>query len=203
MIARLTGQILHKSPTELTIDVNGVGYQVFIPLSTLEAIPDSPETATILTHMHVREDALQLFGFATETERELFRMLISVSGIGPKLALSVLSGMPPSDLQAALLSGDTDALTSISGIGRKTAERLVLELKSKVAKAGLLYETPSAAPTSQQLKQRSEALVALMSLGYTRSSAEKALRLVLNDSAGKPLTTEELIRRSLHHASRT
>jgi holliday junction DNA helicase RuvA len=203
MIARLTGQILHKSPTELTIDVNGVGYQVFIPLSTSEAIPDSPETATILTHTHVREDALQLFGFATETERELFRMLISVSGIGPKLALSVLSGMPPSDLQAALLSGDTDALTSISGIGRKTAERLVLELKSKVAKAGLLSETPSAAPTSQQLKQRSEALVALMSLGYTRSSAEKALRLVLNDSAGKPLTTEELIRRSLHHASRT
>ncbi len=203
MIARLTGLLAVKSPTEIIIDAGGVGYQVFIPLSTYEALPEALSTVTILTHLHVREDAMHLYGFGTETERELFRMLLSVSGIGPKMALGILSGMSPAELQSAILGSDISALTSISGVGRKTAERIVLELRNRIGKADIMMESATTAPSSAQLKLRSEALVALMSLGYTRASAEKALRLVLSESPGASLTTEELIKRSLHHASRS
>ncbi len=154
----------------------------------------------MLTYLHVREDLMQLFGFATEQERELFRLLISVSGIGPKMAQGILSGISPTELRAAILEGNLFALTSISGVGRKTAERIVLELKSKLGKLDFVPET-AVTPTSLQMKARSEALVGLMSLGYTRASAEKALRAALNESANKDLSTEELIKRSLHRAA--
>lgn len=200
MISHLRGKLVHKSPAEIVIDVNGVGYLVHIPLSTFERLAHIDDQVNILTYLNVREDALQLFGFATEAERDLFRLLISVSGIGPKMAQGILSGLTPTELREAILTGNLAALTSISGVGRKTAERIVLELKTKLGKIEFAETTTT--PTSLQLKARSEALVALMSLGYSRSSAEQALRIVLSQFAEKELSVEELIKQALHHATK-
>jgi holliday junction DNA helicase RuvA len=202
MIAFITGRLAAKTPTEIVVETGGIGYQISVPLSTSGAIGSPGEQVRILTHLHVREDAMQLYGFATDQERELFRLLISVSGIGPRLAQGILSGISAAELQSAILSGNLPALTAIPGIGRKTAERMVLELRGKVG--AVEAEAPASAPaTSMQLKNRSEALVALMSLGYTRASAEKALQVVLRDPDAASLSTEALIKRSLQHASRT
>src|ERR1041385_8476846 len=195
MIAQLTGRLVRKSPTELVIDVNGVGYLLNVSLSTFESVAQSEGSVTILTHLHVREDALQLYGFATQAERELFRLLISVSGIGPRMAQGILSGLSPADLKNAIGGNNLAALTSISGVGTKTAERIVLELRHKLGK--IEASEPALSATSAQLKIRSEALVALMSLGYLRSNAEKALRTVLNESSGNELSVEEMIKRAL------
>jgi Holliday junction DNA helicase RuvA len=200
MISRLKGKILQKSPTELVVDVAGVGYSVHISLSTFAALEHVEGDATILTHLHVREDALQLYGFATQAERDLFRLLISVSGIGPRMAQGILSGLNPAELKSAISSGNLPALTSVSGVGTKTAERIILELRDKVARAEAA-ET-GGVPSSTQLKARSEALVALMSLGFTRPNAEKALQAVLREADHQQMSVEEMIRRALHHAAR-
>jgi len=199
MISQLHGKIICLSPTELILDVNGVGYHLHIPLSTFETLQQAPPEITILTHLHVREDTLQLFGFATEAEKDLFRHLISISGIGPKIAQGILSGLKAEELREAIQTGNVTALTSISGVGRKTAERIILELRNKIGKIELA-QSPDV-PTSAQLKSRSEALVALMSLGYNRQVAERALRNVLQESRGSELTVEELVKRALKHAS--
>ena len=199
MIAQLRGKIISLSPTELFLDVNNVGYHLHIPLSTFELLEHTKSDVTILTHLHVREDALQLFGFATESERELFRHLISISGIGPKIAQAMLSGLKSDELREAIQTGNVATLTSISGVGRKTAERIILELKNKLGK--IEFSQTAEIPTSAQLKNRSEALVALMSLGYNRAIAERALRNVLQESRGIELTVEDLVKRALKHAS--
>jgi len=200
MISHLRGKLVQKSPTEIVIDVNGVGYQVHIPLSTFEKIDKADGEVNILTYMHVREDAMILFGFATEAERDIFRMLISISGIGPKIAQGILSGISTNDLREAVLMNNIDALTSISGVGRKTAERIILELRSKLGK--IEFTETAVTPTSQQLKARSEAIVALMSLGFNRTSAEHTLRAVLSESTIKELTVEEMIKKALHHSAK-
>ena len=200
MISHLRGKLVQKSPTEIVIDVNGVGYQVHIPLSTFEKIDKADGEVTILTYMHVREDAMILFGFATEAEREIFRMLISISGIGPKIAQGILSGISTNDLREAVLMNNIDALTSISGVGRKTAERIILELRSKLGK--IEFTETTITPTSQQLKARSEAIIALMSLGFNRTSAEQTLRSVLSESTNKELSVEEMIKKALHHSAK-
>lgn len=197
MISYLQGVLVAKSPTEIVMDVNGVGYAVHIPLSTFEKLDGLNQRVKIYTHLHVREDAMLLYGFATETERELFRMLISVSGIGPKIAQGILSGMDASELRRCITSGDASALTSIPGVGRKTAERIVLELRDKVAKgADLLPGAPAA-----QVSARSEALAALLSLGYTRATAEQALRRVLKEAGEDEISLEELLKRALRYSS--
>jgi Holliday junction DNA helicase RuvA len=201
MIAHLRGKLTQKSPTEIVIDVNGVGYVVSIPLSTFEKLDHTGDQVEILTYLHVREDAMQLFGFATEPERELFKLLISVSGIGPKMAQGILSGLSAADLREAILTGNIIALTSISGVGRKTAERIILELRTKLGRIDFIETVET--PTSTQLKARSEALVALMSLGYTRANAEQALRTVINTSLRKDLSVEELIKQALQHATKS
>ena len=201
MISQLRGTIVHKSPTEIVIDVNGVGYLVNVSVTTSELLRESDGTVRILTHLHVREDLMQLYGFATESERDLFRLLIAVSGIGPKMAQGILSGLNPAELREAILTGNLPALTSISGVGKKTAERIILELKGTLGKVEF-PEATETAPTSIQLKTRSEALVALMSLGYARNVAERAIREVLYESRGTELTVEELIKRSLKHTSK-
>ncbi len=198
MIAQLTGRLLQKSPTELLVEVSGVGYSVHISLSTFAALEHVEGDATILTHLHVREDALQLYGFATRAERDLFRLLISVSGIGPRMAQGILSGLNPAELKSAITSANLPVLTSVSGVGTKTAERIILELRDKVARAEAAEA--GGVPTSAQLKERSEALVALMSLGFTRANAEKALQAVLRESDHRQLSVEEMIKRALHHA---
>lgn len=193
MISFLDGVLVSKSPTEITVDVNGVGYALHIPLSTYEKLNGLNQRVRIFTHLNVREDAMQLFGFATETERELFRLLISVSGIGPKMAQGVLSGMNVSELKQAIQSSNVAALTTIQGVGRKTAERIIVELKDKLGKVEEI--------SAQHTSVRSEALTALTSLGYTRSSAETALRAVLSaKGVSKDLPLEELIRQALRHA---
>lgn len=198
MISYLRGRLVQKNPTEIVIDVNGVGYAVSIPLSTYTKLREATADVTVLTYLHVREDTQQLYGFATEGEREFFKLLISISGIGPKMAQGILSGLGIEELRTSILQGDTAKLTSISGVGRKTAERLIIELRDKVSKA----ESPAALPTAPQMKVRAEATIALMSLGYTRQNAEKALSAVFSDSTSQSLSLEELIRAALQHASR-
>ncbi|HZY10590.1 MAG TPA: Holliday junction branch migration protein RuvA [Bacteroidota bacterium] len=200
MISYLHGKLVHKSPTELVIDVNGIGYHVNIPLSTFEKIEQLNGQVKIFTYMHVREDIMQLYGFATEAERELFRLLISVSGIGPKMAQGILSGMSINELKEAILTSNIGSLTTISGVGKKTAERLVLELRDKFTSAESFE--PTSVSTSKLLKARAEAVVALMSLGYTRTDAERVLRTVTKDSSEQDMNAEELIKRALRNTSK-
>lgn len=200
MISRLRGTIIHKTPTEVTLDVHGVGYLISIPLSTSYAIESSHGDVSLLTYLHVREDTLQLFGFATEAERAMFRLLISVSGIGPKLAQGVLSGIRVGELQDAILSGNTALLGSIPGVGKKTAERIVVELRGKIQSSGPGTALPPA--SSKQLKVRSEAVVALMSLGHNRSSAENAVKTAIAESPGVQFTVEDLVRKALSHTGK-
>lgn len=200
MIASLHGTLLAKSPTEIVIQVQGVGYALSIPLSTYESLGDLHSPISLFTYLHVREDALQLFGFATEQERGLFKLLISVTGIGPRMAQSILSGIPVADLKAHIAGGNLGALTAVPGIGRKLAERLVVELRDKVAKLDATAAL-TAGPAGEHARIRAEALLALTSLGYNRTAAEKALRAALTDTEGKEVPLESLIKLALRHAA--
>ncbi len=200
MITRLRGELIAKSPTEVVVDVNGVGYGVHIPVSTFEKIGDLHSTVQLFTHLHVREDLLQLYGFATDEERAVFRLLISVTGIGPKMAQGILSGISVPDLKTYLASGNAAALISIPGVGRKLADRLVVELKDKMGR--LDSGGPGAAfPADAQGSMRSEALLALTSLGYNRAVAERALRAALEELSDNSPTVEGLIKTALRHAA--
>lgn len=200
MISTLRGTLTYKAPTELTLDVNGVGYGVIIPLSTFETLPEVGSTVTLLTHLNVREDALQLYGFSTSAEREAFRLLISVSGIGPKMAQTILSGIPVGDLKSYVVSSNFSALTRIPGVGRKLAERLVVELRDKISRSD--FGISGAGAPDPETSIRSEALLALTSLGYARPAAEKALRSALNDTHDHHATVEGLIKAALRHAAK-
>jgi Holliday junction DNA helicase RuvA len=200
MIASLTGTLQYKSPTEILIDVHGVGYTVSIPLSTYEKLGDIGSPISLLTHFHVREDAMQLFGFFSDEERRLFKLLISVSGIGPKIAQSILSGLNVEELKSYLLGGNVTALTAIPGVGKKTAERLILELRDKVGKPIPETEALSVAGIASAA-MRIEALQALTSLGYNLQIAEKSIRLVLKETEGSLISLEELVKRALRHTN--
>jgi Holliday junction DNA helicase RuvA len=200
MIASLTGILKSKNPTEVLIEVHDVGYVVSISLSTYEKLGNTGSTVTLLIHFHMREDTVQLFGFIDEEERRLFRLLISVSGIGPKTAQSVLSGISTEELKSHLVSGNTNALTSVPGIGRKTAERLVVELRDKVGK-GAAWTESGPPLTAVNEAVRMEALRALVSLGYNQQNAEKAIRLALKEAESSAISIEELIKKALRHTS--
>jgi Holliday junction DNA helicase RuvA len=197
VITFLHGRLTHALPTQATIDVNGVGYEVLIPLSSYDKLPAAGHAIEILTHLHVREDAHTLYGFMTAAERDLFRLLVNhVSGIGPKLALAVLSGMSVNNFKTAVVNSDVTSLSKISGVGKKTAERMVLELKDKVGVAAA-WEAASAAhaPTVEQ-EQVNEAVLALIALGYKQVDAHKTVRdLQEGEGAGK--TAEELVKLAL------
>ncbi len=175
MIARLNGRILEKHPNRVIVDVNGVGYDVFVPLSTFYGLSEPGGSVTLRVHTHVREDALALFGFATSLEHELFERLIAVSGIGPKLALAVLSGIEPRDLIRAIERDDVARLTAIPGVGKKTAERLALELKDRLPRAGVADAEEEDASSSPGAEVKDDVLSALVNLGYHRPLAEKAV----------------------------
>ena len=200
MISRLRGTLVSKTPSEVIIDVNGVGYQLSVPLSTSEVLEGVRTEAVLLTYLHVREDTLQLYGFATEAEKETFRLLLSVNGVGPKLALGILSGIRVAELRSAIAQGNTPILSSITGVGKKTAERLIMELRGKVT--GDAHQAHVVPSSSAQLKVRSEAIVALMSLGHHRATAEKAVRSAVSESPGVELSVEDLVRKALAHTSR-
>jgi Holliday junction DNA helicase RuvA len=192
VIAHLSGRLVRKATQEAVVDVHGVGYRVTIPLSTFYRIGEPGQEVTLLTHTHVREDALALFGFLTSTEQALFERLISVSGVGPKVAIAILSGIEAPDLVAALRTSDVVRLTRIPGVGKKTAERLVLELKDKVQ--GLAAAEP-AAPAAAEGTAREDLVSALVHLGYSRPEAEKGVDRALKDDGGGRF--EDLLRRSL------
>lgn len=195
MIAKLSGKLIHKSPEYSIIDVNGVGYRVFTPFSTFYELPDIENQVTLHTYTNVREDALQLFGFLTTDEKEIFQLLISVSGIGPKLAVNILSGITPEELKGALLNGNLVRLTAIPGIGKKTAERMVLELKDKVLKLHKEKPGVQAKPVLTSDEVLEDAISALVNLGYKRPQAEGALEKVKKDNPDSDI--EEMIKGAL------
>jgi Holliday junction DNA helicase RuvA len=201
MIAYLHGTLAYKSPTDIVVDVNGIGYHLQIPLSTFEQLGDLRSTIKVFTYLHVREDALQLFGFSTEQERILFLLLISVSGVGPKIAQGILSGVQAEELRQHLASGNVAALTSIHGVGKKTAERLILELKDKIGKPQEIKG--QGLPAGMSADVRGEALLALISLGYQRSVAESAIRKALREATENKYSVQDLIKRALHHSSQS
>jgi Holliday junction DNA helicase RuvA len=195
MIAWLTGKLQRKAADSVIINVGGVGYQVAVPVSTLNAIADPGEEVTLHIHTHVREDSLTLFGFSTELEKDVFLLLLGVSGIGPKLALTVLSGLSVQDLVTAIRSSDDSRLRGIPGIGRKTAARMCLELKEKVLQLAPDEAPRSPLPPSASSDDRDDAVSALVNLGYKRPVAEEAVDKV---RIGRPdIRIEEMVREAL------
>lgn len=178
MIANLRGRLLEKQPNRVIVDVHGVGYDVHVPLSTFYEMAEPGVEITLRIHTHVREDALLLYGFATRLELQIFERLISVSGIGPKLALAVLSGLEPNELVAAIRTANVARLTGIPGIGKKTAERIGLELKDKMG-SFVTAESAAAAPVDDAETLRTDLLSALINLGYHRPLAERAVSAAL------------------------
>ena len=178
MIAFLRGRILDKQPNRIVVDVNGVGYDVSVPLSTFYGLADPGGEIALRVHTHVREDALALYGFATRLEQDLFERLIGVSGIGPRVGLAVLSGIEPLDLIHAIERGDLARLTAIPGVGKKTSERIVLELKDRLPRVEVAAVGDTAAPVGQPLL-RDDLLSALINLGYHRPLAEKAVEAAI------------------------
>lgn len=196
MIAQLRGTLADKRPNQVLVDVGGVGYLVFIPLSTFYALGELHAEVTLLTYTHVREDALALYGFLTAHEKHVFELLISVSGVGPALALKILSGMTADDLAPAIRAGDLVRLTRIPGVGRKTAERIVVELRDKMAAMGVQETEPSSATLSSVA---ADVVSALLNLGYDKRDAEQAVEQVRKDGARDVF--EDLLRTSLQHLS--
>ena len=192
MIASLNGTVLTKRPEGVIVDVNGIGYRLSIPLCSLSEIPEPGEKVFMHTYTHVREDALQLFGFLNEQDREVFTTLISISGVGPKLGLAILSGMPSERFVEAVQNEDVTMLTTIPGLGKKTASRLVLELKGKL---------PSLAPEgtpSMASQEESDAISALVNLGYKKQFSEKAVETAVRYGA---VSIEDIIMEALKNLS--
>ena len=192
MITHLRGTLLSKSPTYAVVDVGGVGYGLAISLITFDQLPPASEAVHLSTYLYVREDRMELFGFADEEEREIFELLIGVSGIGPHSALTVLSGMTLRDLQEAILQERVAELTGIKGIGRKTAERLVLDLKDKIHASAPVGESASEAKPGAS----EEAAKALMTLGYAAPAARQAVRKAV-EKHGPDLSVQQLIKLAL------
>lgn len=195
MIAHLRGRIFEKRPTRIVVDVAGVGYDVSVPLSTFYGLGNPGDEIALRIHTHVREDALVLFGFGTMLEQELFERLIGISGIGPKVALAVLSGIEPAELIRAIERGDLARLTAIPGVGKKTSERIVLELKDRLP---AIVHAPAAAASGEEpsASLRTDLLSALINLGYHRALAEKAVDAAITATPGRDFE------RTLKHALR-
>jgi Holliday junction DNA helicase RuvA len=200
MIGQLRGLLLQKKPNLLLLDVQGVGYEVHIPVTTFYELPDEGSEVTLKIYTHVREEALALFGFRTQRDKDFFLKLTSVSGVGPRLAITILSGAPVEELAQAVSAGNLARLTSIPGVGRKTAERLLLELKSQVA-AFFLPEDQVRTQEAQTFGALEEdVLSALVNLGYPKSAAEKALSSVIASEECER-TFEDVLRRTLRRLS--
>ena len=196
MIAHLRGDILRKSPQEVVVDVGGVGYRVLIPVSTFYRLGSEGDSVRLLVHTHVREDTLALFGSSTRGEQALFERLIEVAGVGPKLAVNILSGIEAAELADALRASDVARLTRIPGVGKKTAERLVVELKDKMPKVAATAETAET-PAGGGIKD--DLTSTLVNLGYSRPEAEKGAERAVREAGAAPF--EDLLRRALRTLS--
>jgi Holliday junction DNA helicase RuvA len=194
MIALITGLLIAKQPTELIVDCNGIGFQIFTSVTTSNILEDVGSKITLHTQLIHREDAMQLYGFADTLELEIFRMLTAISGIGPKSAIGILSSISAAELKTAVSQGNVLLLTKMPGIGKKTAERLLIELKDKIQKLDVPDMDVTPVNTIQQ-----DAIAAMMALGYNRGAAEKAVRKVF-DSSDTPPALEEVIRLALKFA---
>lgn len=196
MIARLNGILIQKSVTQCVVDVHGAGYRVVVPLSTFYELPEAGQPVTLQIHTHVREDAISLYGFNTEEERDVFELMISVSGIGPKLAVNVLSGISAGEWVRAVAVEDLKRLTGIPGVGRKTAERMILELKDKAAKLGSEASPVGVTPVRTGEQVKDDALSALVNLGYKGSSARDAIEQIMKE-ATEPLSLDRILKKAL------
>jgi Holliday junction DNA helicase RuvA len=197
MITFLHGKLVEALPTRVTVDVHGVGYDVFIPLSSYDKLPAPGQELKLLTHLAVREDAHVLYGFMTTQEREMFRLLINtVSGIGPKLALNVLSGMSVVAFRGAVANNDVKSLSQISGVGKKTAERIVVELRDKIGDAGAWEASSAKHALSPEDQKINDAVRALVALGFKQVEAHDAVRAALH-ALGSGASLEDLVRASL------
>ncbi|MFQ5824842.1 MAG: Holliday junction branch migration protein RuvA [bacterium] len=197
MICHVQGVIAEKTPTRIIIDVKGVGYEIFVPITTFEKVGELGQQTKLLTYLHVREDALQLYGFFTQKEKWMFTNLITVSGVGPKLALGILSGCPVDNLKRFIVNGELESLTTLSGVGKKTAQRLIMELRDKLG--GVTPESQFL-PTFDEKEvsdKFEEAVLALISLGYKRISAQKTIEPILREQ--KDLRLEDLIKKALQN----
>lgn len=196
MFALITGKLAHKSTNEVIVDVGGIGYQIYIPLSTFYDLPGTGDHVSFHIHTHVKQDAIQLFGFRSLGEKSIFQLMIQVSGIGPKLAINVLSGISGPELARAVSGGDLTRLVTIPGIGKKTAERMILELKDKFSKL-VLDEMAGPAPAELPFDTlMNDALSALENLGYKQPVAKKALERV-RGTLDEDITIEELLKKAL------
>lgn len=197
MIALLSGKIAHKGVSHIVVEVQGIGYRVFIPLTTFYELPEMGETVTLHIHTSVRDDAINLFGFYSRQERELFQLMISVSGIGPKVAMNILSGISSSELLEAISAGNLARLVTIPGIGKKMAERLILELREKVKKK-ISMEAAGAADARRKINDEmmEDVLSALVNLGYKTNAARDALTKAAAD-AGDQLVMDQLLKKTL------
>jgi holliday junction DNA helicase RuvA len=200
MISYIQGVIAEKSPTRVVMDVHGIGYEIWIPVSDYDKVPDRGTECKLQTYFHVREEVQQLYGFTAAEERDLFLILISVSGIGPKSAIGILSSVSPQEFKKAVVQENLAVLTAVPGIGRKTAQRLIVEIKEKIAKLFI----PEDAKTVSQGKATSDiseaAMLALVSLGYSKAIAEKAIVKALQDHPEKDFALQELIKTALRYA---
>jgi len=197
MIALLSGKIAYKGVSHIVVEVQGIGYRVFIPLTTFYELPEMGETVTLHIHTSVRDDAINLFGFYSRQERELFQLMISVSGIGPKVAMNILSGISSSELLEAISAGNLARLVTIPGIGKKMAERLILELREKVKKK-ISMEAAGAADAKRKINDEmmEDVLSALVNLGYKTNAARDALTKAAAD-AGDQLVMDQLLKKTL------
>ena len=200
MIAFLRGRVLDKQPTRVTVDVQGVGYDVHVPLSTYYDVGDEGSEVSLRIYTHVREEALQLYGFLTDLERQLFERLISISGIGPKLAIAVLSGVDSRELVTAVQRGDVARLVAIPGVGKKTAERIVLELRDKLAQLAVPVAAGAAGPAATGERLRIDLVSALQNLGYHRPQAEKAVESIVTTTPDA--TFEDALKAALRELMR-
>jgi Holliday junction DNA helicase RuvA len=196
LISYIKGTLVEKTPARVVVEAYGLGYEILIPLSSYDALGDEGSQALVYTHFHVREDSHQLFGFATRKELRLFEMLISVSGIGPRSALTILSGVSVDDFCSAITGEEVSFLTARSGVGRKTAQRLIVELKGRISEREVEVGEAAGVPSAQEAV--SEAVRALMALGFTRPAARRAVEKCV-DEADRDIGIEELIRGALRH----
>jgi holliday junction DNA helicase RuvA len=198
MIALISGKIVYKGISHVVVDAQGVGYRVFIPLTTFYELPETGQTITLHVHTHVKQDGINLFGFYTIQEKDIFELMLTVSGIGPKMSINILSGISVQELLKAISNGDVKKLISIPGLGKKTAERLILELKEKILKKIIVEDAASAGADRQKDKDiiREDVLSALINLGYRNNVAQDALDKVMREST-QELAMDQLLKMTL------
>lgn len=196
MIARISGLLIYKSPTYVIVDAQGIGYQVYVPLTTFYELPDAGLPVALNIHTHVRQDAINLFGFNTPEERDIFQLMLAVNGIGPKLAINILSGIAAGELLKAVSQGNLKRLVSIPGVGKKMAERIILELKDKVIKLGVPAEHRMKTDAALDDGMKEDALSALVNLGYKSQTAGDALDKVCREHP-EGLTLDILLKKAL------